>query len=512
MACAKSAEDIAGAGAPRLAGPSVEGDRHRGTVEPVVALINPPYLPRYSRCQRSPAVTRSGTLYYPMWLSYATGYLKKRGCQPWLVDAPARGLGLRDIVDYVQTREPNLVVMETSTPSIGNDLEVARRIKEACHGVFVLLVGTHVSALPGETLGAAPWVDAVARGEYELTVHEVALSVSGGGAAEGIAGLSYGSEGKVIHNPDRQPLEDLDALPMVAQVYQEHLRIEDYFNPNALYPMITTVTSRGCPHGCSFCVYPQTFSGRRVRRRSPKSVANEMEFIEREIPGVQAVFFEDDTLGLSKTHLAALCREISERNLRISWTANVRADLDGEGLRLLRDAGCRMVCVGFESGSQRLLDECRKGIRVEQSREFMACARELGILVHGCFMVGFPGETRDTMQETLDLAIDLDPDTAQFYPMMVYPGTDAYRSAKEDGRLVTEEYARWLDARGRHSCVVRTEKLTEQDLVDFCGHARRRFYLRRRYLGRKIGQYVRERHERARLKKAFGTFWKHLLS
>jgi anaerobic magnesium-protoporphyrin IX monomethyl ester cyclase len=478
---------------------------------PTVALINPPYLPRYSRCQRSPAVTRSGTLYYPMWLSYATGYLKQQGCTPWLVDAPAQGLGVEDVVTRVQTWRPSLVVLETSTPSISNDLEVAKQIKEACPGAFLLLVGTHVSALPGETLGSAPWVDAVARGEYELTVHEVALSVSGGGAAEGIAGLSYGSDGKVIHNPERQPLEDLDALPMVAQVYLEHLRVEDYFNPNALYPMVATVASRGCPHRCSFCVYPQTFSGRRARRRSPGSVAEEMEFVEHEIPKARAVFFEDDTLALSGTHLSALCREISARNLSLSWTANVRADLDGEGLRLLHDAGCRMVCVGFESGSQRLLDECRKGIRLEQSREFMANAKALGLLVHGCFMVGFPGETGATMQETLDLALDLDPDTAQFYPMMVYPGTEAYGRAKEEGRLVTEEYSRWLDAKGRHNCVIRTEALTEQDLVDFCRHARRRFYLRGRYLRRKCGQYVRQPQERARLKKAFGTFWRHLL-
>jgi anaerobic magnesium-protoporphyrin IX monomethyl ester cyclase len=479
---------------------------------PVVTLINPPYLSRFSRCQRSPAVTRSGTLYYPMWLSYTTGYLKQRGIQSRLLDAPAWDLQVHDVVDHVRTYRPSLVIMETSTPSIANDLEVARNVKDVCPDAFLLLVGTHVSALPGETISGAPWVDAVARGEYELTAYELAGSLSSQEPAEGVAGLSYGSEGKVIHNPDRQPLEDLDVLPMVAEVYREHLRIGDYFNPNALYPMVTTVTSRGCPHGCTFCVYPQTFSGRRVRRRSPSAVADEMEFIEHEIPDAQAVFFEDDTLALSTAHLAALCREISSRNLSISWTANVRADLDGEGLRLLRDAGCRMVCVGFESGNQRLLDECRKGIDVQQSREFMECARDLGILVHGCFMVGFPGETQATMQETLDLAIELDPDTAQFYPMMVYPGTEAYRRAKEDGHLVTEEYTRWLDEKGRHNCVIRTEALTDRDLVAFCSYARRRFYLRRQYLRRKLGQYIREPHERARLKKAFGTFWKHLLA
>ncbi len=450
-------------------------------------------------------------MYYPLWLAYATGFLEQQGYNVSLVDAPAEGIGVTELIDRVRALKPGLVVMETSTPSISNDLDVAGKLKEAHSRAFLLLVGTHVSALPGETLGRAPWIDAVARGEYELTVSDIAESISNGGGAEGIAGVSFGSEGKVIHNPDRKPLEDLNALPMVAEVYRRHLRIEDYFNPNALYPMVTTIASRGCPHGCSFCVYPQTFSGRRLRRRSPESVAEEMEFVEREIPGAESIFFEDDTLALGKEHLGALCAEISSRELTVPWTANVRADLDGESLRLLRDAGCRMVCVGFESGSQRLLDECHKGITVDHSRDFMARARELGLLVHGCFMVGFPGETRATMEETLSLALELDPDTAQFYPMMVYPGTEAYRRAEAEGRLLTDDFSRWLDAEGRHSCVIRTEALSELDLVGFCRRARRRFYLRPQYLSRKVSQYIHEPHERARLKKAFSTFWKHLL-
>jgi radical SAM superfamily enzyme YgiQ (UPF0313 family) len=446
-----------------------------------------------------------------MWLSYAAGHLEQHGFDVQLVDAPAWGIGIGEVIELLRPTGPALIIVETSTPSISNDLAMARELKEAFPSAFLLLVGTHVSAMPGMTLGDAPWVDAVGRGEYEATVLEVAGSLGDGDGIDRVTGLSFGAHGKIIHNPDREPIRDLDSLPMVAGVYRKHLRVEDYFNPNALHPMVTTVSSRGCPHNCSFCVYPQTFSGHRVRRRDPQSVADEMEFVQREMPEARAVFFEDDTLALSRSHLESLCGAIATRNISIPWTANVRADLDRDSLRALRDAGCRMVCAGFESGVQFLLDEARKGITVEQSREFMANARDLGVLVHGCFMVGFPGETAVTMEQTLDLALELDPDTAQFYPMMVYPGTEAYRRAREEGRLVTEEYSRWLDSQGRHNCVIRTEALTESDLVDFCRHARRRFYMRPRYVRRKLWQFVTEPPERARLKKAFGTFWKHLL-
>jgi radical SAM superfamily enzyme YgiQ (UPF0313 family) len=268
---------------------------------------------------------------------------------------------------------------------------------------------------------------------------------------------------------------------------------------------------RGCPFGCSFCVFPQTLTGRRLRQRSVEDMVGEMLWVERNMPRVRAVFFEDDTISADRERLRRLAAEMRRRGVSISWTANMRADVDYETLRACREAGLRTVCVGFESGSPGLLRNMGKGIDPDTMRDFARAARKAGVLFHGCFMVGIRGETAETMRQTLDLALELDPDTAQFYPLMVYPGTRAYREAERDGNLVPATWRDWLDREGLHSCVVRTGELSPRELVEFCDYARRRFYLRPRYLLRKLLSSVVDSDERHRILKAFGTFWRHLL-
>jgi len=237
-----------------------------------ILFLNPPFLPKFSRSQRSPAVTKSGTIYFPIWMAYCTGVLANEGFEAALVDAPARGLLLPDVVQHAAAAHPALIVMDTSTPSIQNDLQVAEAIRRVLPDCFIVLVGTHVSALAGETLSKSDAVDAVARREYEYTIRDLARLLlekpTGRALTDGlktIQGLSFRTDGAVVHNPDRPYIENLDALPWVSREYKKHLDIRDYFNPNALYPMVTLITSRGCPFRCSFCVYPQTFTGRKYR-------------------------------------------------------------------------------------------------------------------------------------------------------------------------------------------------------------------------------------------------------
>ncbi len=479
-----------------------------------IVTLNPPYFPMFSRASRSPAVTKSATLYYPFFMAYATGVLEDKGFDVTLIDAPAAGLDRQATIARIKQLAPGLVICETSTPSIENDMEVVQELKKA--GVpFVVAVGTHVSALPDETLKENTFLDAVARREYEYTIRDLAQKLADDGMEAdlgGINGLSY-RQGEVIrHNPDRTAIENLDELPFVARVYRDHLRqhINSYFYGDTLYPVVAILTGRGCPHRCAYCVYPQTMTGHQYRLRSVTNVVAELEFINKQLPEVREVFIEDDTLTVDRKRVQAISQEIIRRKLRIAWTTNSRADVDFETMKIMHQAGCRLLCVGFESCSQDILDKLGKDIGHESYLNFRDDAARAGLLIHGCFMYGNEGETRETMRATLELAKKLNCDSAQFYPIMVYPGTRAYNTYKDKGYLTAKSYRDWLTHDGMHNCVVSLPNISREELVAFCDHSRREFYLRPRYILSKATQVVFHPGEFKRNFRAARTLLKHL--
>lgn len=497
-----------------------------------ILMLNPPFHPKYSRGQRSPAVIKSGTVYYPIWLSYATGVLEQNGFNVKLVDAPAAGHDLSYVLDLVDQFQPRLVVMDTSTPSVYNDVEVAQAIKARAPGVFVVFVGPHVTALPEETLRISPAIDAVVRGEYDYTIRDLALAVQSGADWDSVLGLTYrrpaarsveplasvgcrpggaGGSGEVVSNPDRPFIANLDGLPFVSEVYKRHLNVRNYFYSITQYPEVTIITGRGCPYKCIYCMWPQTLNGHGYRRRSVENVADEFEFIKRELPQVKEVFIEDDTLTVHQRRAVALGQELARRGVNLSFTANSRADVSYETLYWLKRGGLRLLCVGFESGDQAVLDAMRKQIKVEQFYQFRRDAARAGVMIHGCFMAGNPGETKETLAKTLQLAKELNPDTAQFFPLMVYPGTEAYEWAKRNGYLTTQDFRGWLTEDGLHKSVVSKPGLTSQDLVEWCDQARREFYLRPGYIWAKVRQVITQPREARRIFKSFCIFVKYLI-
>lgn len=476
-------------------------------------VLNPPYLKHYSRAQRSPAVTKSGTIYFPMWLAYCVGYLEKNGIDTMFTDAPAEGTSHDEVIAQAVKLKPGLVIMDTSTPSIDNDVEFAAKLKQVLPDVFICLVGTHASATVDESFAAGPAVDGIARNEYELTMLDLARAIEKDGRHADlakIAGLHFRKGDQIVHNPDRAFTLEVEDIPWVSKTYQKYLKIEDYFNPNALFPMVTILSGRGCPFSCTFCVYPQTVGGKRYRYRAVKDVVDEMEFITQAFPHAKSIFFEDDTLTLNKNRCIELSEEIIRRKVKISWTCNSRIDTDFETLKKMHEAGLRQVCVGFESGSQEVLDVMKKGTKVEKMVTFMEGARKAGVLVHGCFMFGFLNDNDKTVKETVDMALKLNPDTAQFYPLMVYPGTEAYNQYKAKGWLTKSKFADWLTPEGLHSCVVRNERFSPEELVRLCDDARRKFYLRPSYWAYKAKQLVRHPREIRRTAKSARTFVKYL--
>jgi len=476
-----------------------------------VLFLNPPYLPRFSRAQRSPAVIKSGTLYYPIWLAYAAGVLEDDGFPLRLLDAPALGYDTDAVLAQTLDFRPDLVVADTSTPSIANDLAVMGSIREQLPQARIVLVGTHASATAREILTDRPEVDAVCRGEYELTLRNLARGLEDGAGPVSVPGLLTRKNAEIEDGGEREPVLDLDSLPWVSRVYRRHLPISRYFYSITRHPVVALVTGRGCPYRCHFCVYPQTLHGRGYRHRSPEDVVDEILWIQREMPGVREIFFEDDTLTVNRSHVTRICELMLERGVRVPWTANSRCDVEAETLRLMRRAGCRLLCVGVESGNQEVLDATGKNLRLEQVERFAADARSAGILLHGCFMVGNPGETPDTMEETFRFARRLPFDTVQFFPLMVYPGTRAYDWARENGYLRTEDYSEWLDSEGSHNCVLDLPGLTAEDLVRFCDRARRRYYLRPSYIGKKAVQAATHPRETVRLLRAARALGRHLL-
>lgn len=481
-----------------------------------ILLLNPPFLPMFSRSSRSPAVTKSSTLYYPFFLAYATGVLEDDGFDVTLTDAPAAKIDRKTVIEKVKRTKPDLLICETSTPSIENDVEVITELKNA--GVpFLVAVGTHVSALPDEVLKENPSLGAVARREYEYTIRDLARLLKKDGVnadLNEIEGISFRQKnGAIKHNPDRPLIENLDELPFVSRVYRDHLRshINSYFYGANLHPVVSILSGRGCPHRCAYCVYPQTMTGHKYRLRSVNNLVDELESIKKELPEVREIFLEDDTLTVNHERAQAISQEIIDRKLKITWSTNSRADADFETMRLMHKAGCRLLCVGFESSSQIILDKLQKHIHRDRYMRFRKDAARAGLLIHGCFMYGNEGETRETMRQTLDMAKHLNCDTAQFYPIMVYPGTKAYDDYKDKGFITAERYSQWLTDDGLHNCVVSLPGISSKELVDFCDYSRRQFYLRLRYIFYKLIQIITKPRETKRILRASRTMLKYLL-
>ena len=468
-----------------------------------IYMLNPPFHKKFSRPQRSPAVIKSGVIYYPIWLAYATGVLEKAGFGVRLVDAPARGFDLTDILQQIDEFKPRLVVLDTSTPSIDNDLRIAESIHAKIPKAYIVLVGPHVTALPDEVLSSSSAVNIVARGEYDYTLRDIAECLEDNCDLSAIEGISYrSSDGSIMHNPERPFIKNLDEIPFVSEVYKRHLIIEDYFYSITRYPEVAILTGRGCPYECSYCLWPQTLTGHGYRKRSIVNIVDEFEYISRELPQVKEVFLEDDTFTVDQNRSVLLARELIQRGNRLPFSANSRADVSYETLKELKEAGLRLVCVGFESGDQDILNTVNKKISIEHFYQLRRAATQARVLVHGCFMAGNPGETRQSLNKTLQLAKNLNPDTAQFLPIMVYPGTVAYDWAIKDRRLDTTRFGDWLTKDGLHKSIISYPDLSSEDIVKWCDDARRSFYLRPKYILNKLIEMVTHPSESYRIIKS----------
>ncbi len=481
-----------------------------------VFFLNIPYHARFTRESRSPGVAPSGTLYYPIYLSLAAGLIRKHGYTIDFLDAPAENYDLARTEERVAAFRPDVIVATTVTASVFHDTRVMDQLANKT-GAMTMLVGTHPTARPVETLKMSPSLDFVAVGEYDFTILEVVRHFDQGKSREalsGVKGLAYRLNDQVIQNERRPWHENLDEIPWASLIYRDFLKIEHYSYGAQLHPEVTIVSGRGCPYQCTFCVFPQTITGQRYRPRSVKDVVDEMEFIRKTWPHNKEIMFEDDTLTVDKDRIRQLSEEILRRGLRVTWSGNARADFDDVVLlKLMKKAGCRLFCVGFESADQTILDEMRKGGATVKIRErFVEACAEAGIMIHGCFLFGGANETPESMRGTLEMAKRMKLDTAQFFPIMVYPGTRAYEEAKEKGELDSENYDEWLRGSGYYASQVHRGGLTGEAISKFTDRAYHEFYLRPSFMLRKLWQCIASPAERSRIFFGFRFFLKKLLT
>jgi anaerobic magnesium-protoporphyrin IX monomethyl ester cyclase len=455
-----------------------------------VYLLNPPFMPHFGRSARWQDTGRGGTLYYPIWLAYATASVE-RDFESRLVDAPAWGWSQKEVVNDVLRYRPDLIIVDSSFPSLSNDVKVAEVIKQNWDAKTVM-VGPPTSLMPNEILKSSG-VDIVARLEYDLTVREIANAVENKGDITQIKGISYKTNGHVTSNPDREftTSKDLDAIPFVSKVYQKHLHIRDYFLGSSLYPEVQIFTGRGCPSLCTFCSWPQTLMGRKYRVRSIDNVLDELEWVQDNLK-INEVFFEDDTFTLSRKRVEEFTSGYRQRGLNITWACNARASLDYELMKEMKKANCRLLIVGYESGNNSILETIKKGINVDQSRQFAKNAQKAGLLVHGDFIIGLPGETKETIKTTEKLIKEVKPDILQVSVATPFPGTEFFEWSRKNGYLLTDNPDEFLDSKGHQKAIIGYPWLSAEEITAEVDKILKEYYLSLGYVRLAFKQVFRK--------------------
>ena len=441
-----------------------------------VAFLNPMFGKDFTKSARWFARSRGRVQRHPDYFCTAAAVVESAGHEIYFLDAQAKNMPIEEVLAPLKRFAPDMIVHQTSTPSIMADIEAARLCKEAT-GAISVLVGPHVTAQPEDTLRHAnEAADAVAIAEYDYALRDLA----NGTAVRDCPGLGYMDGGAYRATPSRPYIENLDDLPFPAW---NHIDIHDYRDFGKLYPFLTLISGRGCRAKCTFCQLPQVMNGHNYRTRSVENVCEEIEYDLRLFPNLREIMFEDDTLTMRSTQdrLVALCEEMIRRGLhrRISWSANARVDVnDLEVLKLMKRSGCRWLCVGFEFGDQQVLNNVKKGATIKQMHHFAQNSRQAGIRVHGCFMFGGPGETVETARKTLALSRKLPIDTAQFTAVVAYPGTAYYKWAEENGFLTVKDWRDWVDHDYEQRSTQSLPDLPAEAIDKFIDEGLRGFYLR----------------------------------
>jgi len=459
-------------------------------------FLNPPSFENFDggAGSRWPATREIESYWYPVWLAYPAGMLE--GAR--LLDAPPHHVSGEETIQIAKDYE--FLVLFTSTPGFPGDIRLVRAIKTANSNIKIAFVGPHVSVLPEKSLRDCPEIDFVCRKEFDFAVTDFA---KGKPLAE-IPGVSFLHDGKVVHNPDAPQIQDLDALPHVTDVYKRDLDVTKYNVPFLLHPFVSLYTTRGCPAQCTFCLWPQTLSGHPWRKRSSDDVAREMAKAKEMWPEVKEFFFDDDTFNIQGARTIELCTKL--KPLGLTWSCTSRVTTDFETLKAMKEAGCRLLIVGYESGDQQILKNIKKGATVERARQFTKDCHKLGLVIHGDFIMGLPGETHETINNTIAFAKELDVETIQVSVAHAYPGTELYDHAVKNGFIVGDN--KMVDEGGHQLAHIQYPGLPADDILSAVHRFYDEYYFRPKAVFRILRKAAFDGYERKRLYKEARTFLK----
>ncbi len=448
----------------------------------MITLINPPNPPE--GVSNKDTMGGLGQLYSPgaksgfppLDIPYSAAVLRSKGIPVRVIDCLGSNWEVSKLILHLQEERPELVGIRTSTPTFEWDMQVVRIIRMVTESK-VLVFGPHVTLFPEQTL-AQPFVDAVVVGEPELTILDIAEREG----FSGCDGVGYKENGNIVWNAGRKLIDDLNMLPFPAWDLMPFRAHEGGLLMRNVKPFVTALTSRGCPYACSYCPYPVT-QGRRLRVRSPENVVNELEWLTKGL-GVKALLFRDPEFALQRDRVVGICESILKRSVHLAWRCETRIeDLDEELITLMAKAGCIGINTGIESADPQVLKNVhRKAVALERSRGIIEACKRTGIDTFCFFILGLPGEDRNSAISTIDYAVKLNPTFAQFTVATPYPGTELRRWAETKGYI--EDGA--LNAMTSYNPAMRNEHLTVEEIRWLQWYAQEAWAMRWPHFGRRL--------------------------
>ncbi|MBE0428673.1 MAG: radical SAM protein [Thermoleophilia bacterium] len=434
-----------------------------------VLIVNPPspdgtvYMREICRCGRQ---SREGMIWPQTSLAFIAGAVDERFSVD-IVDCIGENIDWPRFEEILRQKRPRYLVTYLISSIIYNDLRAARLAGEL--GATTIAIGPHVTTMP-ESIADFPEVDYAIRGEVEETIVELLDHLEEGSEPAGVKGIAYCRGGSVTVTGDRPLLEDLGKLP---RPRQDLLPLDHYRMPMIDGPFTMVTTSRGCPYPCIFC-RKMALWGNRVRLRPVDDIFAELLWLNE--LGVDNVVFLADLFTVNRKQVIDLCKRIVEARLPLKWQCNSRVDhIDEELLAWMKRAGCWQIAFGLESGSQEVLDRARKEIAIEQAKTAIDLVDRFGIKSWGYFIIGLPGETKETIRATIDLAKRLPLNLALFHVAVPYPGTEFSDLAREHGWLLSD---RWEDLDMNYSAIVEYPQLPAKEIDRWAKRAFLEWYLR----------------------------------
>jgi radical SAM superfamily enzyme YgiQ (UPF0313 family) len=457
-------------------------------------LVNPPLVngvafTRQGRCQEREEVL--GTTKPPYTLALLASLLRDAGCDVRLVDLTAERRPVENLIARLDREgfTPTLILFPSTTPTLDADVAELSKLK-AHFGAPMFCFGPHASTTPQASMLRAPDVDGMFVGEPEDAALKLALLDSPDQLStipsltwRPSTALGAGSSSIVPHTAQgsysgfaTMPFPAWDLVPMKL-----------YSLPLVNRPYVIVETSRGCPYSCDFCVAP-IHQGHKFRERSPKALVDEIERSYRDF-GIDFFYLWGDTVTLNVKTFTAFCDELIARNLPIQWFGNARADnlTDPAFVHRLRKAGCWMLAMGIETESEEIRKDMVKKLERVKIQKALDNMRDAGIRSFAFFILGYPGETLATIDHTIEYAIELNPDFANFYPAVPYPGTALYDKVVRDGMLVEEDWARMEYS----YYLLKGNGLDEHVVMDAINRAKRRFFMRPAYIAGRLGDVMK---------------------